>query len=67
MDEIVKILMRRDNISEEEARNRVDCCRAELHDMLNRAESVDFFTYDLAASIVEDWLGLEPDYLEFLL
>lgn len=67
MDEIIKILMRRDNISEEEARNRVDCCMAELHYMLNHTESVDFFTHDLAASIVEDWLGLEPDYLEFLL
>lgn len=67
MEEIIKILMRRDNISEEEARNRVDCCMAELHYMLNHAESVDFFTYDLATSIVEDWLGLEPDYLEYLL
>ena len=67
MEEIIKILMQRDNISEEEARNRVDCCVAELHDMLNRTESVDFYTYDWAASIVEDWLGLEPDYLEYLL
>ena len=67
MEEIIKILMQRDNISEEEARNRVDCCVAELYYMLNHTESVDFFIYDLAASIVEDWLGLEPDYLEYLL
>ena len=67
MEEIIKILMRRDGISENEAQNLVDCCRAELHDMLNRAESVNFYTYDLAAGIIEDWLGLEPDYLELLL
>ena len=67
MDEIIKILMRRDGITEEQARNLVDCCSAELHDMLNHTESVNFFTYDLAAGIIEDWLGLEPDYIDYLL
>lgn len=62
MDKIIKILMQRDNISEEEARNRVNCCMAELQYRLNHTESVD---YDLAASVVKDWLGLEPDYFVF--
>lgn len=67
MEEIIKILMQRDGISREEACNLVEGCRAELHDMINRADSINFFTYDMAADIVEDWLALEPDFLESLL
>lgn len=67
MEEIIKILMRRDGISREEACNLVEGCRAELHDLINCADLIDFFTYDMVADIVEDWLGLEPDYLEYLL
>lgn len=67
MDEIIKILMQRDGITEEQARNLVDCCSTELYDMLNHTKSVDFFTYDLAACIIEDRLGLEPDYIDYLL
>ena len=59
---IVEILVRRDGISELEARNTVDECRAEL-----AAAIADGCSILEAEDIVADYLGLEPDYLMDLL
>lgn len=57
MREIVNILMRRDGISENEARNLVENCMLEIH------EAIAAGRYMEAEDIFMDWLGLEPDYL----
>ena len=57
MREIINILMRRDGISENEARNLVEDCMLEIH------EAIAAGRYMEAEDIFMDWLGLEPDYL----
>lgn len=59
---IVKILMRRDDIDEAEAKARVQECRRRLEE-----EAVSEGDYELAQDIVAEELGLEPDYLIELL
>lgn len=61
MNEIIAILMRRDQISELEARNLVEECREEI---LTACEEGH---YEEAEDILADYLGLEPDYLMYLL
>lgn len=57
MREIVNILMRRDGISENEARNLIEDCMLEIH------EAIAAGRYMEAEDIFMDWLSLEPDYL----
>lgn len=57
MNEIVNILMRRDGISENEARNLVEDCMLEIHEAIAAGRYIE------AEDIFMDWLGLEPDYL----
>lgn len=57
MKEIVKILMRRDGMTENEAWNCVEECKEELFKAMS-----DGYLEDLEL-IVQDMLGLEPDYL----
>ena len=59
---IVELIMKRDNLSRGEAENLVDCCRADLHTIVENDGS-----YDDAEECIADWLGLEPDYMEILL
>ena len=62
MEELVKLLMRRDGISENEVYNLVEGCQQEIQ------EAIEFgANLELVEDIVMDWLGLEPDYLELLL
>lgn len=61
MNEIVEILMRRDGISQLEAENLVEECKEELWEASARG------SYQECEDIVASYLGLEPDYLEFLL
>jgi hypothetical protein len=58
MNKIVEILMERDGMSQEEAEALVKETRDELM-MLDDPTEAD--------EIVEDYLGLEPDYIEYLL
>lgn len=68
MDEIIKILMQRDGITENEARNLIEGCRAEIQDLLAHSDLYSSYSfYDEVSNIIADWLGLEPDYLEYLL
>ena len=61
MNEIVKILMQRDHISQLEAVNLVEECREELWNAAARGN------YQECEDIIYSYLDLEPDYLEFLL
>jgi len=61
MNEIVEILMRRDGVSRLEAENLIAECKEELWDAAARG------SYQECEDIVALYLGLEPDYLEYLL
>lgn len=58
MNKIVSILVARDGVSENEAQDILDDCRSEVEDVLNMGGG-----YDEVAGIVQDFLGLEMDYL----
>ena len=62
MNEIINILMRRDGISREEAIARCKECRRRLHE-----EAVPTGDYEEAIDIIAEELGLEPDYMMYLL
>jgi hypothetical protein len=57
MNRIIKILMKRDGVTEDEARESCDYAAAEAREHLE--------TGDLAAieDILSDHFGLEPDYI----
>lgn len=57
MKEIINILMRRDGISENEARNLIEDCMLEINEAITAGRYIE------AEDIFMDWLGLEPDYL----
>lgn len=61
MNEIVEILMRRDDISQLEAENLVKECKEELWGAAARG------SYQECEDIVALYLGLEPDYLMYFL
>lgn len=57
MDSITEVLMRRDGLSEEDAKREVEDFRADIEDSImsgNLEDIEDALMYDL---------GLEPDYL----
>ena len=60
--EIVEILMNRDEISKEEALERVNTCKSRLSN-----EAVPTGDYSIAEEIIAEELGLEPDYMIELL
>jgi len=57
MNEIINILMRRDGISENEARNLVEECREEIETAIAGGHYME------AEDIIASYLGLEPDYI----
>ena len=61
MNEIINILMRRDGISENEAKNLVKDCMVEVETAIAGGHYME------AEDIFMDWLGLESDYLINLL
>ena len=63
--DIVKLIERRDGISQEEAYQIVSDVRAELKEIISY-ESSPFYAYELAADLLRSELGLEPDFLEIL-
>ena len=62
MDELVRILMRRDGISENESLELIGNCQEEIDEILSNGG-----TYYEAEESLRYWLGLEPDYLDYLL
>lgn len=61
MKQIVEILMRRDNITEDEAWGIVNDCAEEMNGAIMRAN------YQECEDILASYLGLEPDYLDYFL
>ena len=61
MERIISILMRRDGLTHEEATEVVDNCISELMDAV---EGTNFLSLE---EVIEQELGLEPDYLDDLL
>ena len=61
MGRIENILMKRDGISKQEARERVAECREAVYEALDCGDMWE------VEDIVEDFLGLEPDYIDDLI
>ena len=61
VDDIIRLIKRRDNLSLNEARITVDDCIEELKEVIKHGN------LDECEDIVRDWLGLEPDYLDIIL
>ena len=59
MKNLIETLMDRDGMSKIEAEQEVEECR---QDLMNRLEEGD-----LPFDILEEWFGLEPDYLDDLM
>ncbi len=62
VEDIVKLIARRDGISIEEAYACVMDCQTELDYVVARGGS-----YDEVVEVIADILGLEPDYMDILL
>lgn len=58
MEEIIKILMNRDELTREEATDIVNDCKEAIKEALENDCSLDE-----GEQLVQDYLGLEPDYL----
>ena len=61
MEEIISILMRRDHLTRIEAYDLIEECREEI---LNACAEDRYWE---AEDILQDYLGLEPDYLMYLI
>ena len=61
-EEIVKILMRRDEITQGEAEDIVNECQWVINDILD-SELSDFERMEEIEFAINDYLGLEPDYI----
>lgn len=59
---IAQLIASRDNISIEEAYESIQHCQTELDMIVSAGGSLDD-----AEECVAFWLGLEPEYIEFLL
>ena len=59
MENIKQVLMRRDDMSEEEAKELISDAKRDLHSRLEEGEMPD--------SICAEWFGLEEDYVMELL
>lgn len=61
MNEIIEILMRRDNLSKEDACAEIKATWEEIQDAITEGDS------DQCEDILMSNLGLEPDYLPYFL
>ena len=59
---LAALLVKRDGISKNEAYNIIEDCQAEIDDVLSYGGS-----YDTVMDIIQDYLGLEPDYLDLFI
>ena len=62
IEDITRLLVRRDKISYNEARYLVEECRREINELA--AEGAG---YDEVADAIASYLNLEPDYMDALL
>lgn len=61
MERIVKILMKRDGVSEDEAQNQFDNAKQELDRLIQNEDTNILHVMDY---FCEEHFGLEPDYLD---
>lgn len=61
VDDIIRLIARRDNISYIEAMNIVNECMEEMENAILNAN------WQEAENILASYLGLEPDYLDILM
>lgn len=61
MNEIIELLMRRDGISQQEARGMYEDCKAEIYDAFNGTSVLE------PDEILASELGLEPDYFIYFM
>ena len=57
MKSLKEVLMRRDNMTAQDAEELIQEAREDLHDRLAADEFVD------DADFMAEWFGLEPDYI----
>lgn len=57
METIIKILMRRDGVTREEAIEMYEDCKSELMDAFDGTSGLD------PEEVLQEELGLEPDYI----
>ena len=57
MNRVVKILMKRDGVTEEEAKAMIAECKEEMEIEIAQGN------YEMAIDVLADYLGLEPDYI----
>lgn len=57
MNEIINILMRRDGVSYDEAKEMYECCKSELVDAIMGTSCID------PEEVLMEELGLEMDYI----
>lgn len=62
LNDIIKLIQKRDGISYNEAVNCVKECQDEINYILENNP-----TYDAIADCIADILGLEPDYMDILM
>ena len=62
VNDIIKLISKRDGISYNEAANYVEECQDEIDYILNHNPS-----YDAVADCIASTLGLEPDYMDILM
>ena len=60
--ELVSLIMRRDGISRNEAANIIEDCQREIDDVIEHGGSLT-----LIEDILQDYLGLEPDYFDLFI
>ena len=60
MNEIVKVLMKRDKMSEEEAMELFQEAKDDFDNLLKEGD------LDSAYNICEMYFGLEPDYIDYM-
>lgn len=66
MNKIVKTIMERDNLDQQDAEDLYSQFKSELTTMLDEvlADCNAYDVHDMACSLMEDFFGLEPDYLD---
>lgn len=62
MEELIRLIMKRDNISYNEAASCVRECREEIYELINEGSG-----YDAVADCIADYLSLQPDYMDILI
>ena len=64
---IIQILINRDQLTAEEATERVEECEQAIREVIANCEESPWEALETIRDITRDELGLEPDYTEYLI